>query len=851
MPYLDQGEFYSEFGDFDVTITLPENYVVGATGTLQTESEFEFLNKKVEESNRILKILEGKNWPERKDTFPKSAEKLKTLNYTAQNVHDFAWFADKRFYVQKSSVTLASGKEVDTWAMFSNKETKIWMRGTEYLNRSVKFYSDNVGEYPWPHATAVQSALSAGGGMEYPMITVIGLSGSAKLLDIVITHEVGHNWFYGILGSNERVYPWMDEGLNSYIEKRYTEKYYGAPQNIGEFLGGIGKMIEGDQHNVDYTAYQLCACSKRCQAVATHSEQLTNFNYGVSAYMLPAALFTYLESYLGTDMMNQAMNAYYEEWKFKHPGPKDIQTTFERETGKDLSWFFQDLIEKEIDLDYAIGKYKDGKVNIENKGTVKGPFSVSGMKDGQIVHTQWYEGMEGKQELDFKDGDYDVVRIDAQKVMVETVRKNNSTKRPFRIKPLTAINNPDKSTLGIAPVLGWNNYDKTMAGLAFHNLGVPGKKFEWMLAPMYGFGSKDPNFDDSMYPLGFAEFRYHLYPKKGFVRKVTLGTQYKSFNKFYNFKFDYHELYRRVVPNLSLEFRNKNPRSKIKQTIDARALFIYDEEAKIELVEIDSNRVATYMGNKILDRQVYNLNYNFKNNRILHPYSFKVGVTGEDYLKLSITDSLGNVIDFRESYVRATVEAKYKYTYDRKGKGVYFRVFGGAFLHNSDKDFGRYPLYLAENGERDYYYDNLYLGRSEQSGIFTQQVGNSGGGFKLPVMSEEYPVSNDFVLALNVTADLPVNTPVTLRPYFDLGYYQETRPSVLNNPSDVSEQFIWAVGLELDLFKIAKIYIPFQYSPELQSKVKSLGEDKFWRRITFSIDLDRLNPFDLTQDIMN
>ncbi|MFQ5448644.1 MAG: M1 family metallopeptidase, partial [Saprospiraceae bacterium] len=184
IPYLDMGEFYSEFGSFDVSITLPENYVVGATGVLQTESERIFLMKKVEETKGYME----KGFPT--DTsFPASSSTMKTIRYTAENVHDFAWFADKRFHVQRGEVTLASGQKVDTWTMFTNEQADLWRESINYVGRAVEFYSKHIGEYPWPHATAVHSALSAGGGMEYPMITVIGNAGGAKDLDQVITHE--------------------------------------------------------------------------------------------------------------------------------------------------------------------------------------------------------------------------------------------------------------------------------------------------------------------------------------------------------------------------------------------------------------------------------------------------------------------------------------------------------------------------------------------------------------------------------------------------------------------------------------------------------------------------------------
>ena len=242
MPYLDRGEFYSEFGSFEVEITLPENYIVGATGVLQTESEKVFLNGIVSETNQYLQRL-GVPASSSFEEFPPSSSTLKTIRYTADQVHDFAWFADKRFKVQRGEVQLKDQK-IETWVMFTQFEDFLWENALDYVNRSIQFYSDLVGPYPYPQATAVQSALSAGSGMEYPMITVIGESNSAKSLDQVITHEIGHNWFYGILAFDERENAWMDEGLNTYYEKRYMNRYYeeGELALEPDFLIGDKKM---------------------------------------------------------------------------------------------------------------------------------------------------------------------------------------------------------------------------------------------------------------------------------------------------------------------------------------------------------------------------------------------------------------------------------------------------------------------------------------------------------------------------------------------------------------------------------------------------------------------------------
>jgi hypothetical protein len=220
IPYLDQGEFYAEYATYDVHITLPQNYVVGATGELQNQSEVQFLDS-LSTATSLMKEYSSK------DTFPPSSKILKTLHYKQSNVHDFAWFADKRFHVLTSEVELPQSKrKVKTYVMFTNKYAKYWKDASSYINDAVYYYSLWNGDYPYNYCTAVDGALSAGGGMEYPMITVIGEVGSAKTLDRVIAHEVGHNWFYGILGSNERVHPWMDEGVNSFYETRYMRRKY-------------------------------------------------------------------------------------------------------------------------------------------------------------------------------------------------------------------------------------------------------------------------------------------------------------------------------------------------------------------------------------------------------------------------------------------------------------------------------------------------------------------------------------------------------------------------------------------------------------------------------------------------
>ena len=237
MPYLNQGEFYSEFGSFNVKITLSKNYRIMATGDLvDGEEEYAWLDSLTIIADSIQNMPEKdfENWV-KSQSKGESGEKdsdsinleMKTLHFRQTRVHDFAWFADEKWLVQKGNLSLDdSMRNVTLWSFYLPKNAATWENSIEYLHDSGYWYSRYYGDYPYNHITAVDGDLSAGGGMEYPNITVIASMPSKQMLEMVIMHEVGHNWFYGILGSNERYHTWMDEGLNEYSFIRYWQDKY-------------------------------------------------------------------------------------------------------------------------------------------------------------------------------------------------------------------------------------------------------------------------------------------------------------------------------------------------------------------------------------------------------------------------------------------------------------------------------------------------------------------------------------------------------------------------------------------------------------------------------------------------
>ncbi|HHH50744.1 MAG TPA: M1 family peptidase, partial [Saprospiraceae bacterium] len=599
MPYLDSGEFYSEFGNFDVKITLPANYVVGATGSLQNESEQKFLQEKIEATNTLIK-----NGFSDDMSFPASSSESKTLHYLAEQVHDFAWFADKRFHVQKAEALLSNGNKVATWAMFTNLEADIWKDATSYLSRAIQFYSDQIGAYPYPQATAVESALFAGGAMEYPMITVVAsVGGDAQALDRYITHEIGHNWFYGILASNERDHPWMDEGLNSYYENRYMHAFYENPDE--DVLDKYTEGFLGAGAKLDYSqlAYQYQARRNLDQAPDTHSLDLTSINYGVGAYMKPALSLKMLEEYVGQKSFDKAMQQYFQQWKYKHPQPIDYRAVMEKSIGKKLDWLFDGFLFSNQKMDYKLENIKQGNellLTINNKGEINAPFPVSGILDGKIVETKWYDGFSDEQEISFPKGNYDRISIDESQVTLDLHPKNNTYKlhgvlpkfEPLKLKILAGVETANRSTLYYLPLVSWNKYDKGMLGAAFYNTIVPANKFEFVIAPMYALGSKSLN--------GLADLKYNILPKKTF-QKITIGASWKSFNYNYNELHDYFSKYQRLVPSLSFELK-KRATSNVKQKINLRGIILFEDVANFD-------SIGNYTGNNLEQSTIYAINY--------------------------------------------------------------------------------------------------------------------------------------------------------------------------------------------------------------------------------------------------
>lgn len=343
MPYVDQGEFYAEFGNYEVQITLPDNYVVAATGDLQNVSEADWLkNKKPFIRNlSVAKKIEQKKGAAMSEI--PSSVKTKTLQYKQNNVHDFAWFADKTFTVKTDTLQLPSGKIITANAFYYSENKAAWQNSIAMIKRAILTKSQWLGEYPYQVVSVVDGG--NGGGMEYPTITLLDDGGSEKMLDFVINHEVGHNWFEAILATNERTHPWMDEGMNTYYDNRYALQQYGTAnldiiQTKSKF---INNRVPAD---IQHTLLQTVIGVKKDQPIETVSEKFSAFNYNMVAYIKTGDWMKLLEDELGKTVFDKAMQEYYKRWQFKHPYPEDFKKVVEEVSGKNVDATFSLLNKK-------------------------------------------------------------------------------------------------------------------------------------------------------------------------------------------------------------------------------------------------------------------------------------------------------------------------------------------------------------------------------------------------------------------------------------------------------------------------------------------------------------------------
>jgi hypothetical protein len=342
LPYLGAGEFYLEYGTFDVNITAPSTHIVVCSGALLNPSEVytqEQQNrlKKAEASDATV-MIRSESEVTQPSSRPTNSPTL-TWKFRIEKSRDVAWASSAAFILDAARINLPSGKK--SLAMSAYPVESVgqdgWSRSTEYTKASVEHYSEKWLEYPYPAAINVAGNE---GGMEYPGIVFCNYESKTARLWGVTDHEFGHIWFPMIVGSNERLHAWMDEGFNTFINSLSTDAF-----NNGEY-----KERKTNMHQMSSVFV-----NDRLEPIYTSPDNVKERNLGVLAYYKPSmGLVLLREQILGPERFDEAFTAYIDRWAYKHPTPDDFFRTMENVAGEDLRWFWRSWFINSWKLDQAV-----------------------------------------------------------------------------------------------------------------------------------------------------------------------------------------------------------------------------------------------------------------------------------------------------------------------------------------------------------------------------------------------------------------------------------------------------------------------------------------------------------------
>ena len=357
LPYTGQGEFYLEYGDFNVNITAPSDHIVVCSGELLNPLETYTLDQldrwaQAESSDETVMIRRPE---EIKDPSTRpSGKKMTTWRFKIENARDVAWASSAAFVLDAARINLPSGKTSMAISAYpiESHGGNAWERSTEYTKASVEHYSERWFEYPYPTAINVAGNVK---GMEYPGVSFCSHASKAGGLWGVTDHEFGHNWFPMIVGSNERLYGWMDEGFNSFVNDISTKEF-----NNGEY--DPGKM------NMHMMA--LGYVSDDLEPLITAPDNLVERNMGLQYGKTAMFLWLLRENVLGPKRFDDAFREYIHRWAYKHPAPDDFFRTMEDVSGEDLGWFWRSWVLNNWKLDQAVTNVKYVNNNAENGAIV-------------------------------------------------------------------------------------------------------------------------------------------------------------------------------------------------------------------------------------------------------------------------------------------------------------------------------------------------------------------------------------------------------------------------------------------------------------------------------------------------
>lgn len=625
-------------------------------------------------------------------------------------------------------------------------------RKSDIINRIVGFLEMRLGEYPFEKMLVTRE--------DYLASPVYGLNQLPNFIrpfpdgfqyDIKQMKTITHNFLEKSLLLNPREEKWLADAIQVSLMMDYVDTYYPDMK----LLGGLSDWfivkwfhLADLEFNQQYPfLYMNMPRLNLDQPLSMSRDSLIKYNENIGSPYKAGMGFKYLEDFLGKEPVRGSITQFYENYKLKPVGEADFKNILKQNTEKEVSWFFGDYVHTNKTIDFSIKKAeKRGdsiRVTVKNKADNRMPVSLYGLKDGKIISKKWVENINGLKSVNIAADSIERVALNYEGIVPEINQRDNHKKvttflnKPFQARLLLDVEDPHYSQIFIIPEFSYNLYDGVAIGPKLHNKAILNKNFEYRIAPKYGFTSNS---------LVGSIAIMNTHPYKN--RKLYAIEYGFSGNRF-SYADDLY--YYKMVPYFSIGWRDPYLRNNAFQSLMLRSVSVIRDEGKPELEDEP-------------DYNVLNAQYIFSDKNMA------------DYIT-AFAD-----VQYSDKFSKIAVSAEYRKLFNTSNRQVNFRVFAGTFLHNETREMDYFSFALDRPS--DYLFDYNYYGRSETSGLFSQQFIEAEGGFK----SKLQPAfANQWLVATNASISL---WPTWVFAYGDVGLVKN---------KGFSPEFVYDSGIRVSL----------------------------------------------------
>ncbi|KGL64112.1 aminopeptidase [Polaribacter sp. Hel1_85] len=590
---------------------------------------------------------------------------------------------------------------------------------TSILNRELLFIQKYLGKYPHVEIYIDKATQSKN--------PIFGLNQLPKFLrpfsdtfkwDIAMFKALTKRYIENTILLNKRKDYWLIDGIQNYLMIEYIEKYYPEIKLLGNasdswFLKNfnISKLEFNDKYPF---IYQFSARRFLDQALNTSADSLSNFNRKIVSKYKAGLGFRFLKGYLGDSIINQTIQEFYQNNQLKIISSKKFKNLLSSKTDKNLDWFFNDFVKTNKKIDHTIQHIKKEKdsisVTIKNNRNIITPLAIYALKDKEVKLKKWIYNIDSTKTVKFKKGNYDTFVLNYENLYPELNTLDNWKKidkklfhKPIKFSLLKDISSPKHNQIFYQPDLGYNYYNGLIFGIKLHNKPLIRRNFVFKVAPYYATKSRSV--------IGQFSLLYDQFFEDTKLYKISYGVVGSTLDYAPNLA------YKSFIPYMDIIFKRKSLRDATTESIRAK------------VVHIDKDIAPNTVRNSQDNYSIFSLSYNYTNPDIIKEFRYSFNT------------------EFAKNFSKAALDLRYR-TLTASDTQLDFRIFAGVFFNNkTTNDYFSFGL----DRSNDYLFQLNYLGRSEDSGFFSQQYIITEGGFKsvLPTrFANQFMISNNSSIGL-------------------------------------------------------------------------------------------------------